>query len=83
MAGKYKVNTAIVKVSIGPKGGNRVARIHTKGTIVPDGVDEQLLASLAKRKLISKVTAAEAQTMAATADGTKDNGAGVTTEQQQ
>ncbi|WP_198410831.1 hypothetical protein [Microbacterium halophytorum] len=56
MADQYEVKANVVKVAVGDPAGNRVARILRRGAIVPDGVDESTLKSLAGRRLIAKVT---------------------------
>lgn len=55
MAVKYTVKGAAVKVSIGSAAGNRVARILRKGAPVPEGIEQELLDSLAGRGLIEAV----------------------------
>lgn len=49
------VKRAVVKVSVGPANGNRVARILQAGDIVPEGVDQAQLDSLEKRGLIEQL----------------------------
>lgn len=53
----HVVTAAAVKVSIGDPGGNTIARILRRGSVVPDGVDADKLTELEKRGLISKQAA--------------------------
>ena len=64
MATFYKAAANVVKVSIGPAAGNRVARIITRGSVIPDGVEQEQLDRLAKLKLIEKVTVQDGPTEA-------------------
>jgi colicin import membrane protein len=64
MATFYRAKASVVKVSIGPSTGNRVARIITGGGIIPEGVEQEQLDRLAKLKLIEKVTVADEPTEA-------------------
>lgn len=54
MTQEYVVKAPVVKVSIGPASGNRIARFIYRGGIVPDGVDQVLLDKLEGRRLIEK-----------------------------
>lgn len=67
MADTYVAKANVVKVSIGPADGNRVARIIRAGGAIPEGVDEETLKALAKRGLIERVKLAPTQTAAAKA----------------
>lgn len=51
----HRVTAPVVKVSIGSPGGNRVARILTRGSLVPEGVAAELLDSLTARGLIEAI----------------------------
>lgn len=51
----YRVTAPVVKVAIGSLTGNRVARILTRGALVPEGVDQALLDNLSARGLIESV----------------------------
>jgi hypothetical protein len=51
----HMVTGTVVKVSVGTATGNRIARILRHGDIVPEGVDDELLARLADRGLISEL----------------------------
>lgn len=67
----HVVTSAVVKVSIGSPGGNRVAHIARRGDVLPAGVDETQLETLAKRGLIEKVAEQETAPAApATGSGT-------------
>lgn len=68
MATTYQAAAAVVKVSIGPAGGNRVARFIKRGGIIPEGVEPDSLKLLESRGLIEKVTAAETETSDAEAE---------------
>lgn len=48
----HRVTAPVVKVSIGSPGGNRVAQILTRGSLVPEGVADELLDGLTARGLI-------------------------------
>ncbi len=62
MATTYRAKALVVKVSVGPSEGNRVARIIKQGGIIPEGVEKDQLARLEKLNLIEKVdVAAEAE----------------------
>lgn len=65
MAETYVAKANVVKVSIGPADGNRVVRFIRVGGVIPEGVDEETLKSLAKRGLIERVKTAPTQTAAA------------------
>lgn len=67
MADIYVAKAAVVKVSIGSAGGNRIARFIRSGGVIPEGVDAAALAALAKRDLIAKVKADPAVAAAAKA----------------
>lgn len=67
MADIYVAKAAVVKVSIGSAGGNRIARFIRTGGVIPEGVDAAALAALAKRGLIAKVKADPAVAAAAKA----------------
>lgn len=56
---EYIAKATVVKVSVGPATGNRVARFIRAGAPIPDGVDQDLLDALAKRGLIIKVEATQ------------------------
>lgn len=60
MATTYRAAAAVVKVSIGPATGNRVARFIHRGGIIPEGVEQDSLKLLESRGLIEKVAATEA-----------------------
>ncbi|WP_455833740.1 hypothetical protein [Pseudarthrobacter siccitolerans] len=62
MATFYKATANVVKVSIGPAAGNRVARIITRGSVIPEGVEQEQLDRLTKLKLIEKVTVTDEPT---------------------
>lgn len=66
MTDTYVAKANVVKVSIGPADGNRVARIIRAGGAIPDGVDEASLKALAARGLIELVTPASAPVVAET-----------------
>jgi hypothetical protein len=68
MATTYQAAAAVVKVSIGPAGGNRVARFIKRGGIIPEGVEQDSLKLLESRGLIEKVPAGETDTSAADAE---------------
>lgn len=72
MADIYVAKAAVVKVSIGSAGGNRIARFIRSGGVIPEGVDAAALAALAKRGLIAKVKAAPAPSAAAAAKAKAD-----------
>jgi hypothetical protein len=55
----HMVTGTVVKVSVGTATGNRIARILRHGDIVPEGVDDELLARLADRGLISELPSDE------------------------
>ncbi|WP_220015058.1 hypothetical protein [Clavibacter michiganensis] len=55
----HMVTGTVVKVSVGSASGNRIARILRHGDIVPEGVDDELLARLADRGLISELPSDE------------------------
>ena len=61
MADVHVVLAKFAKVSVGPAGGNQVARILRAGEVVPQGVPEGDLDRLVKRKIIRKLTAAQAK----------------------
>lgn len=65
MAPTYQAAAAVVKVSIGPAAGNRVARFIKRGGIIPEGVEQATLDLLESRGLIEKVSVAETDTSAA------------------
>lgn len=56
MATFYRAKAKVVKVSIGPASGNRVARILTGGSVIPEGVEQEQLDRLEEANLIEKVT---------------------------
>ena len=56
MATNYRAASAVVKVSIGPAGGNRVARFIKRGGFIPEGVEQESLKLLESRGLIEKVS---------------------------
>lgn len=64
MATLYQARANVVKVSIGPATGNRVARLITRGGVIPEGVEQGQLDRLAKLKLIEKVTVQDEPTEA-------------------
>jgi hypothetical protein len=64
MATLYRAKANVVKVSIGPSTGNRVARIITRGGIIPEGVEQDQLDRLAKLNLIEKFTVQDEPTEA-------------------
>lgn len=64
MATTYQAAAAVVKVSIGPSNGNRVARFIKRGGIIPEGVDQDSLKLLESRGLIEKVTVEDEPTEA-------------------
>lgn len=69
MATTYRAKAVVVKVSVGPSEGNRVARIIKQGGIIPEGVEKDQLARLEKLNLIEKVdVAAEAKAEAQAAE---------------
>jgi len=60
MSGVLHVATAaVVKVSLGGNGGNRVARFVQRGDLVPVGVDGEQLERLTARGLIAAVVVEE------------------------
>ena len=71
---KYKVDVSVVKVSTGLAGGNRIAHLLEKGSILPEGVDEKQIASLVKRKLVVKLSAAESKELSAPAGASAGQG---------
>lgn len=68
MATTYRAASAVVKVSIGPAGGNRVARFIKRGGFIPEGVEPDSLKLLESRGLIEKVPAAETETSGSDAE---------------
>ncbi|MDO5743491.1 MAG: hypothetical protein Q4P23_03400 [Micrococcaceae bacterium] len=60
MADTYVAKANVVKVSIGPADGNRVARIIRAGGAIPEGVEQTSLDALVKRGLIERVKHAAA-----------------------
>jgi len=72
MATTYRAAAAVVKVSIGPAGGNRVARFIKRGGIVPEGVEQESLDMLESRGLIEKVPAEKAAPSEADAKAAAD-----------
>lgn len=62
MAPTYQAAAAVVKVSIGPAAGNRVARFIKRGGIIPEGVEQATLDLLEDRGLVEKVSVAETDT---------------------
>ena len=50
----HVVTAAVVKVSIGANGGNRVARFVQRGDLVPAGVDAEQIDRLIARGLIAE-----------------------------
>ncbi len=75
MADTYIVKTKYVKVSIGPAGGNKVARILRAGQVLPDGVSDVHMKALLDAKLISKVNS-RSTPKASTPAGTGAGGTG-------
>lgn len=57
MATTYRAKALVVKVSLGPANGNRVARIIKQGGIIPEGVEKDQLTRLEELGLIEKVPA--------------------------
>jgi hypothetical protein len=51
----YIAKISAVKVSVGDANGPTIARIVRRGDLIPEGVDEALLQSLAERGLIESV----------------------------
>lgn len=51
----YIAKISAVKVSVGDANGPTIARIVRRGDLIPEGVDEGLLQSLAERGLIESV----------------------------
>lgn len=51
----YIARSGVVKVSIGPATGNRVVRIVRAGDVIPEGVEQDTLDALEKRRLIERV----------------------------
>lgn len=67
MADTYVAKANVVKVSVGPADGNRVARLIRVGGVIPEGVDVETLKGLAKRGLIELLKPEAKQTAAAKA----------------
>ncbi|WP_315913584.1 hypothetical protein [Arthrobacter sp. lap29] len=59
MTDSYVAKANVVKVSIGPADGNRVARLIRAGGIIPEGVEQATLDALAQRGLIGLVKPVE------------------------
>jgi len=59
MAFIYKAKSAVVKVSIGPAEGNRVARIVRQGSVIPAGVDAAKIEQLVELGHIEKIEIGE------------------------
>lgn len=55
----YIAKRRVVKVSIGPATGNRIARFVNEGEIIPEGVDQDSLDNLLERGLIEAVESEE------------------------
>lgn len=55
----HVATAAVVKVSLGANGGNRVARFVQRGDLLPEGLDAEQLARLEQRGLIEAVPDAE------------------------
>ena len=55
----HVVTAAVVKVSIGANGGNRVARFVQRGDLVPAGIDAEQIERLVARGLIAEQPAEE------------------------
>ncbi|MGD9607397.1 MAG: hypothetical protein AB7V10_07945 [Leucobacter sp.] len=51
----YIAAATVVKVSVGPATGHRIAQIVRRGDVLPQGVDQELLDKLEKRGLITLV----------------------------
>jgi hypothetical protein len=64
----YVAAAAVVKVSLGAVGGNRVARFVLRGDVVPDGIDPEQLERLEARGLIEALPSIEDITAAAEAE---------------
>lgn len=62
MATTYQAAAAVVKVSIGPATGNRVARFIKRGGIIPEGVEPDSLKLLESRGLIEQVVVVDTET---------------------
>jgi hypothetical protein len=58
----YKAKASVVKVSVGPGTGNRVARIIHRGGIIPEGIEQEQIKRLEKLGLIEKVVVEETAT---------------------
>ena len=58
-AALHVVKAAVIKVSIGANGGNRVARFVQRGDLVPAGIDAEQIARLLARGLIDVQPAEE------------------------
>lgn len=56
MGAAYRAKAKVVKVSVGPAKGNRIARIVREGVTIPDGVEQEQLNRLEARGLIELVT---------------------------
>lgn len=55
MSSQHIATAAVVKISIGSAGGNRVAQFVQRGGIIPANVDEAQIERLVARGLIAKV----------------------------
>ena len=77
MTQSYLVTAAVVKVSVGPADGNRIARMIPRGHLIPEGVDPSLLKKLEERKLIEKAAdpAPDAAALAAAEKAAADKAA--------
>ena len=71
MATTYRAKAVVVKVSVGPATGNRVARIIKQGGIIPEGVETEQIKRLVSLDLIEKVTDAASETDSTDADTAK------------
>lgn len=59
MATTYRAKAVVVKVSVGPATGNRVARIIKQGGIIPEGVETEQIKRLLSLDLIEKAPTEE------------------------
>lgn len=61
MSNQHIATAAVVKISIGSPGGNRVAQFIQRGGIIPSNLDEEQVERLVARGLIAKVEVEESE----------------------
>lgn len=61
MSDQHIATAAVVKISIGSPGGNRVAQFVQRGGIIPANLDEAQVERLVARGLIAKVEVEESE----------------------